>query len=83
MMALTSRTKERRAAKRQQQCSASASTREPFATSSSNESVHSQNYYIHRNREGDDIGGATPHAHTRSRCQSAKAQGPSELDNPT
>jgi hypothetical protein len=68
-----SRTRGRRAAKRQRQCSTSASFHDPLATSSWPREAH-----IHRSREGDSIGGAASHAYTRSRCQRAIAQRPSQ-----
>jgi hypothetical protein len=77
MTALISRTKGRRVAKRQLQWSTSASFRNPSPTSSGPREVH-----IHRSRGGDGIGGAATRAHTRSRCQRAKAQGPSQVGNP-
>jgi hypothetical protein len=77
MRALMSRTIVRLAAKRQRQCSTPASFCDPFATSSWPREPH-----IHRSREGDGIGEAASHAHTRSRCQRANAQGLSQVGTP-
>jgi hypothetical protein len=77
MTALMSRTECRCAAIRQRQCSATASFRDPFATSSWPREAH-----IHKNREGGGTGGAASLAHTRSGFQRAKPQGPSQAGNP-
>jgi hypothetical protein len=72
-----SRTKGRRAAKRQRQWSTSAWFRDPFATFSWPREAH-----IHRSRVSNSIGGAESHSYTLSRCRRAKAQGPSRVGNP-
>jgi hypothetical protein len=77
MPALMSRTKGRRAAKRQRQWSTSAWFRDPFATFSWPREAH-----IYRSRVSNSIGGAESHSYTLSRCRRAKSQGPSRVGNP-